>query len=118
MNQPPQDAEVIIIGGGIIGCSIAFHLTQIGIKDVVLFERQKLTSGTTWHAAGLVAQLRASQNMTRLAQYTAQLFKDLSDITGQETGYQQTGSLTLALNPERLEELKRQATLALSLIHI
>jgi len=112
MNQPPQDAEVIIIGGGIIGCSIAFHLTQIGIKDVVLFERQKLTSGTTWHAAGLVAQLRASQNMTRLAQYTAQLFKDLSDITGQETGYQQTGSLTLALNPERLEELKRQATLA------
>ncbi len=112
MKQPPQDAEVIIIGGGIIGCSIAFHLTQIGIKDVVLFERQKLTSGTTWHAAGLVAQLRASQNMTRLAQYTAQLFKDLSSITGQETGYQQTGSLTLALNPERLEELKRQATLA------
>ncbi len=112
MSQLPESTEVLIIGGGIVGCSIAYHLTKLGIKDVVLLERKQLTSGTTWHAAGLVGQLRATLNMTRLAQYTAQLFKDLEDETGQSTGYTQTGSLTLALNGERLEELKRQATMA------
>lgn len=105
-------AEVVIIGGGIVGCSIAYHLAQLGINDVVLLERKKLTSGTTWHAAGLVAQLRASQNMTRLARYSAELYAELAQQTGQQTGYQQTGSITLALQPERLEELKRQATMA------
>ena len=105
-------ANVVVIGGGIVGCSIAYHLTQLGISDVVLLERKKLTSGTTWHAAGLVAQLRASQNMTRLSSYSTELFAELARQTGQETGYQQTGSMTLALNPERLEELKRQATMA------
>ena len=105
-------ANVIVIGGGIVGCSIAYHLTQLGVNDVVLLERKKLTSGTTWHAAGLVAQLRASQNMTRLARYSTELFAELARHTGQETGYQQTGSMTLALHAERLEELKRQATMA------
>ena len=105
-------ANVVVIGGGIVGCSIAYHLTQLGISDVVLLERKKLTSGTTWHAAGLVAQLRASQNMTRLSSYSTELFAELARQTGQETGYQQTGSMTLALIPERLEELKRQATMA------
>ena len=105
-------ANVIVIGGGIVGCSIAYHLTQLGVSDVVLLERKKLTSGTTWHAAGLVAQLRASQNMTRLSRYSTELFADLARHTGQETGYQQTGSMTVALNAERLEELKRQATMA------
>ena len=105
-------ANVIVIGGGIVGCSIAYHLTQLGVSDVVLLERKKLTSGTTWHAAGLVAQLRASQNMTRLSRYSTELFADLARHTGQETGYQQTGSMTLALHAERLEELKRQATMA------
>ena len=112
MTRLPASTEVLIIGGGIVGCSIAYHLTKLGIKDVVLLERKQLTSGTTWHAAGLVAQLRATLNMTRLAQYTAQLFKDLEAETGQATGYMQTGSLSLALNGERLEELKRQATMA------
>ncbi len=107
-----QSANVVIIGGGIVGCSIAYHLTELGVQDVVLLERKKLTSGTTWHAAGLVAQLRASQNMTRLARYSTELFAELAKQTGQETGYQQTGSMTLALHPERLEELKRQATMA------
>lgn len=107
-----QSANVVIIGGGIVGCSIAYHLTELGVQDVVLLERKKLTSGTTWHAAGLVAQLRASQNMTRLARYSTELFAELAMQTGQETGYQQTGSMTLALHPERLEELKRQATMA------
>ena len=105
-------ANVIVIGGGIVGCSIAYHLTQLGVSDVVLLERKKLTSGTTWHAAGLVAQLRASQNMTRLSRYSTELFAELAKHTGQETGYQQTGSMTLALHAERLEELKRQATMA------
>ena len=105
-------ANVVIIGGGIVGCSIAYHLTQLGISDVVLLERKKLISGTTWHAAGLVAQLRTSQNMTRLSSYSTELFAELARQTGQETGYQQTGSMTLALNPERREELKRQATMA------
>lgn len=111
-HSPPNSADVIIIGGGIVGCSVAYHLTQLGVSDVVLLERKKLTSGTTWHAAGLVAQLRASQNMTRLAQYSVDLFAELARHTGQATGYQQTGSMTLALHEERLEELKRQATMA------
>jgi glycine/D-amino acid oxidase-like deaminating enzyme len=69
----PQKAKVVIIGGGIIGCSIAFHLTLRGLTDVILVERKQLTSGTTWHAAGLVGQLRATRNLTRLAQYTTEL---------------------------------------------
>ena len=84
----------------------------MGITDVLLLEQNQLTSGTTWHAAGLVGQLRASQNMTRLAQYTTELFQSLSVETGLETGYQRTGSFTLAMDVERLEELKRQATMA------
>ncbi len=103
---------MVIIGGGIIGCSIAYHLTQIGVTDVILLERKQLTCGTTWHAAGLVGQLRASQNMTRLAQYSTELFSSLASETGQETGYRHTGSMTLALNDERLQELSRQATMA------
>ena len=101
-----------MIGGGIVGCSIAYHLAHMGITDVLLFEQNQLTSGTTWHAAGLVGQLRASQNMTRLAQYTTELFQSLSAETGLETGYQRTGSFTLAMDAERLEELKRQSTMA------
>ena len=112
MAALPDSAQVVIVGGGIIGCSIAYHLTQIGIRDVLLLERKQLTSGTTWHAAGLVGQLRATQNMTRLAQYTTELFADLSAETGLETGFRKTGSITLAMNSERLEELARQATMA------
>ena len=112
MQNLPNSAEVIIVGGGIIGCSIAYHLTELGISDVVLLERKQLTSGTTWHAAGLVAQLRASQNMTRLSQYTTELFAKLAQETGQETGYQKTGSISMALHAERSEELKRQASMA------
>jgi glycine cleavage system aminomethyltransferase T/glycine/D-amino acid oxidase-like deaminating enzyme len=108
----PDSTNVVVIGGGIIGCSIAYHLTQLGIRDVLLLERKKLTSGTTWHAAGLVAQLRASLNMTRLAKYTVELFEELEMLTGQATGFRNTGSMTVALNDERLQELKRQATLA------
>mgnify|MGYP001167833699 CR=1 FL=1 len=95
-----------------MGCSVAYHLARLGVSEVLLLEQNQLTSGSTWHAAGLVGQLRASQNMTRLAQYTTQLFQSLSAETGVETGYRRTGSVTLATDPERLEELKRQATMA------
>ena len=111
MNIPKQ-ANVIIIGGGVIGCSIAYHLGKLGWKDIVLLERKKLTSGTTWHAAGLIAQLRATQNMTRLAKYSQELYWDLEKETGVVTGFKRNGSMTVALTEERLEELNRQADMA------
>ena len=110
--QLPDRAEVVIIGGGVAGTSIAYHLTKIGITDVVLLERKQLTCGTTWHAAGLVGQLRATQNMTRLAQYTSELFATLEAETGQATGFKQNGSISVATDGERLEELKRGASMA------
>ena len=75
-QQIPSRAQVVIIGGGIVGCSVAYHLAKLGWTDVVLLERKQLTCGTTWHAAGLVGQLRATHNLTRLAQYTAELYAD------------------------------------------
>lgn len=108
----PRKARVVIIGGGVIGCSIAYHLTKIGWDDVVLLERRQLTSGTTWHAAGLVGQLRPSINMTKLAKYTGELYRGLEAETGQATGYRQCGSISMATNAERFEELKRSASMA------
>ena len=108
----PRKARVVIIGGGVIGCSIAYHLTKIGWQDVVLLERKLLTSGTTWHAAGLVGQLRPSINMTKLAKYTGELYRGLEAETGQATGYRQCGSISMATNIERFEELKRSASMA------
>ena len=108
----PSHAEVIIIGGGVVGCSIAYHLTKLGISEVLLLERQQLTSGTTWHAAGLVGQLRGSQNMTRLAKYTAELYRGLEAETGQATGFKQNGSISIATTPGRLEELRRMCSMA------
>jgi len=108
----PSDASIIIIGGGVIGCSLAYHLGELGQKDILLLERKQLTSGTTWHAAGLVAQLRATRNLTQLAKYSADLYATLEEKTGLATGYRPTGSITLALTHERLEELKRNAAMA------
>ena len=110
--QIPQHKQVVIIGGGIIGCSVAYHLCKLGMRDVVLLERKSLTSGTTWHAAGLVGQLRATQNLTKLAQYTTELLTQLEKETGQATGFKRTGSLSIANNAERFEELKRGASMA------
>ncbi|MCX8506874.1 MAG: FAD-dependent oxidoreductase [Alphaproteobacteria bacterium] len=108
----PSRAEIVIVGGGIVGVSIAYHLTKLGKRDVVLLERKKFTSGTTWHAAGLVGQLRATLNLTRLAQYTANLYANLEKETGQSTGFKQRGSISLATSRERLEELMRGASMA------
>src|ERR1700761_9169955 len=112
MAGVPRHARVVIVGGGVIGCSIAYHLGKLGWSDVVLIERKQLTSGTTWHAAGLVGQLRQSMNMTRLARYTAELYRGLEAETGQATGYRQCGSISLATTPGRMEELRRNASMA------
>jgi len=108
----PDRAEVVIIGGGVVGCSIAWHLCKLGITDVVLLERKQLTCGTTWHAAGLIGQLRSTRQMTELAQYTAEMIGELEKETGQATGFKQNGAISVALNKERLEELKRMASMA------
>ncbi len=108
----PAQARVVIIGGGVIGCSVAYHLAKLGWKDVVLLERKPLTSGTTWHAAGLIGQLRATSNMTRLAQYSTGLYLGLEEETGVATGMRQVGSISVALTGERLEELYRSAAMA------
>ncbi|MET4101713.1 glycine cleavage system T protein [Roseovarius sp. MBR-78] len=112
MSDLPTQARVVIIGGGVVGCSVAYHLTKLGWSDVVLLERKQLTSGTTWHAAGLIGQLRATANMTRLARYSAELYTGLEAETGVATGFRQVGSISAALTGERLEELKRSAAMA------
>jgi len=108
----PRKSRIVIIGGGIIGCSIAYHLAKRGERDVVLLERLQLTHGATWHAAGLVGQLRSSSNLTRLMRYGAELYGKLEAETGQATGWQGVGSLRLASSPARWLELKRSATMA------
>ena len=105
-------ARAVIIGGGIVGCSVAYHLTKLGWRDVVLLERRDLSCGTTWHAAGLVGQLRSSHNLTRLASYGAVLYERLEAETGQATGFRRCGSISVARTAERLIELKRGASMA------
>lgn len=113
-NTLPSHAQVVIIGGGIIGCSTAYHLAQLGWKDVILLERAKLTSGTTFHAAGLVGQLRSNANVTQLLKYSVELYDRLEAETGQSTGWKMSGCLRLATNDQRMIDYKRQATTARS----
>ena len=108
----PKKARVVIIGGGVSGCSVAYHLTKLGWSDVVLLERKQLTCGTTWHAAGLIGQLRTNQNLTRLSKYSADLYMKLEEETGIATGMKANGSMTVALTEARKEEIYRQASLA------
>jgi glycine cleavage system aminomethyltransferase T/glycine/D-amino acid oxidase-like deaminating enzyme len=108
----PREAKVVIVGGGVIGCSVAYHLTKFGWKDVVLLEQRKLAGGTTWHAAGLVGRLRASNSMTRINKYSAELYAGLEQETGHPTGWKQVGSLIAARSPERMKQLRRTAAMA------
>ena len=114
MADLPSQARVVIIGGGIVGCSLAYHLAKRGCGDVVLLERRQLTCGTTWHAAGLVGQLRATRNATRMSRYGIELYASLEAETGLATGWKRCGSLNVAKTPERLKLLKRQMARAKS----
>jgi len=110
----PSHAQIVVIGGGIIGCSTAYHLARDHKADVVLIEQGRLTSGTTWHAAGLVGQLRSSASITKVLKYSVDLYKGLAAETGLETGWKMTGCLRLATNDDRWTEYKRLATTAKS----
>ncbi|WP_435090934.1 FAD-dependent oxidoreductase [Candidatus Pelagibacter bacterium nBUS_30] len=108
----PSSTKVVVIGGGVAGCSVAYHLAKLGWKDTILLERDQLTSGTTWHAAGLVGQLGATATITKLRKYSLNLYKELEKKTELSTGLKQNGAITVASSKERLQELLRQATSA------
>ena len=112
MKPLPSGAKVVVIGGGVIGCSCAYHIAKLGWKDVVLLERDKLTSGTTWHAAGLVSQIGPSAAITKLRKYTLDLYKELEKKVDHSAGLRLNGALSIAQNEGRWQELKRQATTA------
>jgi 4-methylaminobutanoate oxidase (formaldehyde-forming) len=114
MASFPAQARVVIIGGGIIGCSTAYHLAKLGWRDVVVLERARLTSGSTFHAAGLVGQLRSNANITRMLTHSVELYAALEAETEQATGWRMSGGLRLACNSDRMVELQRQATTARS----
>ena len=113
MNKKiPKTAKVVVIGGGVIGCSVAYHLTKFGWSDVVLLERDKLTSGTTWHAAGLVSQLGPTAAVTKIRKYTLDLYKNLEKELDHSAGLRLNGALSIAQTEARWQELQRQATTA------
>src|SRR3990170_5992864 len=114
MSEPilPRHARVVVIGGGVIGCSVAYHLAHMGWKDVVLIERDRLTSGTTWHAAGLVVTFGStSETSTEMRKYTRDLYSRLEAETGQSTGFKPVGFIEVAADADRLEEYRRGAAL-------
>ena len=108
----PSHASVVVIGGGVMGCSTLYHLAENGISDAILLERNQLTSGTTWHSAAQVRALRSTRNLTDLIRYSIDLYGRLEKETGQQTGWINKGSLSIATNPDRLIHIKRQAALA------
>ena len=110
----PSHARVVIVGGGIAGVSTAYHLTKLGITDVILLEQGRLTCGTTWHAAGLVGQMRANRNATRMSRYGIELYASLEAETGLATGWKQCGSVNVARTPERMKLMRRQMARAKS----
>ncbi len=114
MSEFPTQAQVVIIGGGVGGASIAYHLTKLGWKDVVIIEKHELTAGSTWHSAGLVGQMRSDANLTRMMHYSTDLYRSLKAETGQDTSWREVGGLRLACSAERMEENKRLVGLARS----
>src|SRR6476469_7500743 len=107
MNVPTH-ARVVVIGGGIAGCSTAYHLAKLGVTEVVLLEQGKRTCGTTWHAAGLVGQTRATRNATRMSRYGIELYSSLEQETGLATGWKQCGSVNVAGSAGRVTRMNRQ----------
>src|ERR671933_2379182 len=105
----PDRARAVVIGGGVIGCSILYHLAKLGWTDSLLVEQYQLTYGSTWHSAGLVGQLRSSLGLTRMMQYSVDLYAELKEATGNDPGWHQLGGLRLASSQARLEEIQRQA---------
>src|SRR5512139_3927399 len=114
MTDLPSQAQVVIIGGGVGGCSIAYHLTLMGWKDVIILERHELTAGSTWHSAGLIGQMRSDANLTRMMHYSTDLYRKLKQETGQDTGWREVGGLRLASSAERMEDIKRLVGMAQS----
>ena len=113
MNKElPSSTKVVVIGGGVIGCSTAYHLAKFGWKDTILLERDQLTSGTTWHAAGLVSQLGPSAGVTKIRKYSLELYKNLEKEIDFSSGLKLNGALSIATKKGRWQELKRQATTA------
>ncbi len=108
----PKHASVVVIGGGIMGCSTLYHLAKQGVQDAILLERNQLTSGTTWHSAAQVRALRGTRNLTELIRYSISLYTELERETGQATGWINQGSLSIATNEDRLTHIKRQEALA------
>jgi 4-methylaminobutanoate oxidase (formaldehyde-forming) len=111
-SDPITETKVVIVGGGIVGCSIAYHLAKFGCRDVVLLEQNQLAGGTTWHAAGLVGRLRTTNSMTKINKYSAELYASLEKETGHSVGWKQVGSLILARSPQRMQQLQRTAAMA------
>ena len=108
----PSQAQIVIVGGGVVGCSVAYHLARLGRRDVVLLEQGRLSGGTTWHAAGLVGQLRSNEDLTRLIQYSTRLYSELEAETGLATGWKQCGSVAVARTPDRMTALRRSVAIA------
>ena len=111
-DKVPNEAKVVIVGGGVVGCSIAYHLTKLGWKDVVLLEQNQIGGGTTWHAAGLVGRLRTTNSMTRINKYSVELYSELERETGHSIGWKRVGSIIVGRSPERMVQLERTAAMS------
>ncbi|HXU58824.1 MAG TPA: FAD-dependent oxidoreductase, partial [Verrucomicrobiae bacterium] len=108
MASLPSHAKAVVIGGGVVGCSVLYHLAKLGWKDVALLERSELTSGSSWHAAGMIHTINADPNIARLQEYTINLYREIEEISGQSCGIHRPGGIYLASTPERLDYLKRE----------